>query len=132
VTRRRRRHGDGWPAERGQATVELVLVLPVVAVLALALVQVGLVVRAQVLVTHASREGARAAAVDDAPDAARRAIEAGAPLDPARLEVDVRGRGGPGSRVAVAVRYRFATDVPLVGLLIRDPVLSADATMRVE
>ena len=45
-----------------QATVELALVLPVVATLLLAVVQVGLVVRDQIRVTHAAREAARAAA----------------------------------------------------------------------
>jgi Flp pilus assembly protein TadG len=116
----------------GQAAVELALVLPLVALLALALVQVGLVVRAQVLVTHAAREGARAAAVDADPDAARRAAEAGAPLDPARVDVEVHDRGERGARVRVVVRYAAPTDVPLVGSLVGDPVLTASATMRVE
>src|SRR5207247_8954779 len=60
----------------GQAAVELALVLPLVALLLLVLVQVGLVVRDQVLVVHAAREAAREAAVDAAPEAARRAAEA--------------------------------------------------------
>jgi hypothetical protein len=107
-------------------------VLPLVALVALALVQVGLVVRAQVLVTHAAREAARTAAVDADPAAARRAAEAGAPLDPARLDVEVHDRGDPGTRVRVEVRYTAPTDVPLVGSLIGDPVLTATATMRVE
>ncbi|MEY2448174.1 MAG: TadE-like protein [Acidimicrobiaceae bacterium] len=41
--------------ERGQATVEAALVLPLVVLLLLAVVQVGLLVRAEVLVTHAAR-----------------------------------------------------------------------------
>ncbi|MGH9185287.1 MAG: TadE family protein, partial [Acidimicrobiales bacterium] len=48
-----------WRA-RGQATVELALVLPFVALVLLAVAQTALVVRAQVLVTHAAREAARA------------------------------------------------------------------------
>ena len=49
--------------DRGQATVEVALMLPVLVILAMALVQVGLVARTTVLVHHAAREGARAAAV---------------------------------------------------------------------
>jgi hypothetical protein len=93
---------------------------------------VGLVVRAQVLVTHAAREGARAAAVDPAPGAAAAAAAASADLDPARLTVTETGRAGPGSQVTVAVAYRVVTDVPLVGVLMADVTVHADATMRVE
>ena len=50
--------------------MELALVLPLVVALLLAVVQVGLIVRDQVLVVHAAREAAREAAVD--PDPARR------------------------------------------------------------
>ena len=50
--------------ERGQATVEAALVLPLVALLLLAVVQIGLLVRTELLVTHAAREAVRAAAVD--------------------------------------------------------------------
>lgn len=116
----------------GQAAVELALVLPLVALLALLVVQVGLVVRAQVLAIHGAREGARAAAVDDAPSAARDAVVAGTGLDGARLVVDVAGRAGPGSRVTVEVRYSVATDVPLVGALVGDVTVTGRASMRVE
>jgi hypothetical protein len=100
--------------------------------LLLVVVQVGLIVRGQVLVTHAAREGARAAAVDPDPAAARRAVEASSALDPARLSVQVSNRAGAGSRVRVEVGYRLVTDLPLVGSLMPDPVLSAATTMRVE
>ena len=51
------------PGEDGQAAVELVLVLPVVLLALLMVVQLGVLVRSQVLVVHAAREGARAAAI---------------------------------------------------------------------
>jgi Flp pilus assembly protein TadG len=118
--------------DRGQAAVELALVLPLVAALALALLQVALVVRDQVLVVHAAREAARAAAVGDDPGAARAAALAGAGLAPDRTDVEVSGREGPGSRVRVRVRYAASTDVPVVGPLLGDVGLSGSATMRVE
>src|SRR5918995_3019013 len=62
----------------GQATVELALVLPLVAVLLLSIVQAAVLARDQILVTHAAREAVRAAAVDPDPAAARRG------RDPAR------------------------------------------------
>ena len=120
----RRRHGD-----RGQAALELALCLPILALLLLALVQVAVVVRDQVAVVHAAREGARAAAVTGAGPAGGVAAARGAArLDPGRLDVDA----SKGDSVRVSVRYRSPTDVPLVGRLIGDVTLRATAVMRSE
>ena len=116
----------------GQAAVELALALPLVALLLLALIQLGFLVRDQVLVVHAAREGVRQAAVDAASDAARRAAAASSGLAPERLSVSVSGRAGPGSRVQVTVHYRAPTNVPLVGAVIGDVDMHASATMRIE
>jgi Flp pilus assembly protein TadG len=118
--------------ERGQATVEAALVLPLVVLLLLSVVQVGLLVRAEVLVTHAAREAARAAAVDADPDAPVKAATSATTLDAGRMQVNVHGRDGPGSRVQVEITYTAPTDVPLVGALLGDVTLHASATMRVE
>lgn len=115
--------------DQGQAAVELALVLPLVALLALVLVQVALVVRDQVLVVHVAREAAREAAVDGNPD---RAARAAGSLDPDRLDVEVAGRGAAGSRVTVSIRYASPTEVPLVGPMVGDVDLAGAATMRVE
>jgi hypothetical protein len=118
--------------DRGQATVELALVLPLVALLLLAIIQVALVARDKNLVTHAAREAARAAAVDSDPAVAVQAAERAGPLDPSRMQVRVRGRDGVGSRVEVTVRYTTRVGVPGIGAAIGDVVLEASATMRVE
>ena len=118
--------------ERGQATVEAALVLPLVALLLLAVVQIGLLVRTELLVTHAAREAVRAAAVDTDPQAATRGANSSSALDAKRMSVKVNGREGPGSRVQVEVTYTAPTDVPLIGSLLGDVTLQATATMRVE
>ena len=123
----RRERGDG-----GQASVELALVLPLVFVLLLGIVQLGLLVRDQILVVHAAREAAREAAVDPAADAASRAAAASSTLDGARLTVTTSGRGATGSRVRVEVAYRAPTGVPIIGAALGDLTLRASATMRVE
>jgi Flp pilus assembly protein TadG len=122
----------GEDRQRGQATVELVLVLPVVVLLALLVAQAAALARDQLLVLHAAREAARAAAVDPSSGSAAEAAEAAADLDPDRLSTDVQGRGERGSRVTAVVRYRAATSVPLVGALLGDVTLRGSATMRVE
>ena len=115
--------------ERGQAAVELALALPRVAVLLLAVVQVALVVRDQVLTVHAAREAARAAAVDPDAGVARRAALAGSGLPAARLTVRL---DRPTGLVQVTVHYRAPTDLPLVGPLLPDLSLRANAAMRAE
>lgn len=117
---------------RGQATVEVVLVLPVVIGLVLAVVQIGLVARDQLLLIHAAREAARAAAVDPTPDGASSAARAAGGLRPDRLGVDLGPVGGPGQRLVVTVRYAAPTEVPLVGLLVPDIPLRSDVTVRIE
>jgi Flp pilus assembly protein TadG len=118
--------------ERGQGTVELALLLPVVLVLALAVVQVGLVVHAQIQTAHAAREAARVVAVTGDLGAAREAAARAASLDPARLDVEVDGAVVRGGIVTVTVRYRAPTDVVLVGAATGDVGLVGRATMVVE
>lgn len=119
-----------WPRPvRGQATVEFALVVPVVVVVALSLVQVGLVVHARVMVTHAAREGARVAAVGGTDGRVAEAVAVAGRLPPSRLRVFTDRSDG---RVTVRVDYDAATRVPIVGALLGDVALTATATMRME
>ena len=113
----------------GQATVELALVLPLVLTLALVVVQVGLVGRDAVRVTHAARSAARAASVGLDDDSIRRAASDGSGLAPSRLTVVVARAG---DWVTVRVTYRCPTDVPLVGTIAPAVVLRDQLTMRAE
>jgi hypothetical protein len=114
--------------DAGQATVELALTLPFVAVLGLVLVQGALLGRDQLMVIHAAREAARAASVD--PDPAAPGEAARLVLPGATVATGVRPP--PGEPMAVTVVYRSPTGLPLVGPLLPDPLLSARAVMRVE
>jgi Flp pilus assembly protein TadG len=124
--------------ESGQATVELALVLPLVVLFALAVIQVGVLVHDQLLVSAAAREAVRAAAVtgaDAAPDgAARAAAGTTGHLDGGRLHVEVTREPGTAGQPLVRVRitYPAATVVPVVGALLPDVTLSAEAVMRSE
>jgi Flp pilus assembly protein TadG len=117
--------------DRGQAVVELALALPVVFLLLLGVVQVALVVRDQLLVQHAAREGARAAAVSAAPGTAASAA-ARRVLAPARLGSEAVAASTGATTVRVTVRAVTHTDVPLVGALIGDVAHEATAEMVLE
>lgn len=113
---------------RGQATVEFAFVLPLLILGMLAIVQTGLVVRDQLGVVHAAREGARAASVEPDPARAVRAARRTLP----GADVQVGERPDVGGDITVDVSYTSVTDLPLVGALFPDPELHASATMRVE
>ncbi len=114
---------------RGQATVELAVVLPLVLGLLLFVVQLGLVVRDQIMVVNAAREGARTAAVDASLEAARQSALGSGALDPARMTVALETSG---ATVTVTVTYRSGTTVPLVGALLGDITMRESTTMRRE
>ena len=118
--------------EQGQAAVELALALPVVFLLLMALLQIAVVARDQVQLTHAAREAAREAAVSDNRASPRRAALARSNLEAARLTVDVTGQRTGSRRVQAQLRYRVPTRIPVVGLLVPDVVLRAHASMRRE
>ena len=122
------RRGDG-----GQATVELALVLPVFVMLLLLLVQVAVLVRDQVMVIHAAREGARAAAVTGAnANAAEKAALAAAGLPLRSTDVVTTPPGTKHDLVRVQVQYTDSTDIPLIGRLLGDVRVTGTVSMRVE
>ena len=109
--------------ERGQATVELALVLPILAVVGWAFFELALVARDNVLCVHAAREAARALAVGEDPVAA------------------ARNRSGLGSNLLVrvdtesgtaTVELAIAPRLPLLGRLTGGATLQQSATMRRE
>ena len=119
------RVGPRGRRQRGQATVEVALVLPLVAALALALVAVAITAARQVAVVDAARAAARVASVSATADDAsvRAAALAAAPgLDPDQLTVDQRHADGI---VVAEVRYRSRLSLPLVAHLL--PVLDLTA-----
>ena len=132
-----------WPSsglasrhrERATATVEFALVLPLVLVFTLAILQVGLLVKDQLLVVEAARAGARQASVStDDGSVDRAAAGAAAGLSSERLDVTTfRGQGESGDEVQVAVTYHARVSVPIVGWLFPSTMdLSSRATMREE
>jgi Flp pilus assembly protein TadG len=114
-------------ADRGQATVEVALSLPLLCMLLLGVVQVAVVARDRLAVQLAAREAARTAAV--AADTARAAAAGRGAVALTPLQVDVVERNGT---VAATVTYRDPTDVPIIGVLLPDVTVTASVTMAVE
>jgi hypothetical protein len=123
---------NGLRCDGGQATVELALCLPLVALLIGALVEVGLLIGDQVRLWHAAREAARVAVVD--PDD-KAALEAARATGFGDLDISVRPERNfrrQGSPLTVQLVYDRPGAVPLVGALFSGVVLRSEATMRIE
>lgn len=108
--------------------MELALAMPIIAIFLLAIVQVVVIVRGQVAVIHAAREGARAAAVSASPNsAAVTAGRAGAGVAPVTVTTSTAGKA-----ITVTVKFIDRTDVPLIGAFIPDVTLIGRVTMQFE
>jgi Flp pilus assembly protein TadG len=120
--------------ERASASVEFALVLPLVLIMALALVQVGLLVKDQLVVQECARAGARQASVSTDDGSVRdAAVEAAATLDTSRVTVTIERAGGGGTPATVHVAYAAPIVVPLVTWLFPVSIdLGASAVMRQE
>jgi|SRR3954454_5189408 len=119
---------DRGSRDRGQATVELALSLPLLFLFLLGIVQLVVIVRDQLAAELAAREGARAASVTTATGAAAQSAAEGAvSLRPLVVSTD-----SSGATISVTVSHVTHTDVPLIGALIPDIDVTATATMALE
>jgi TadE-like protein len=118
--------------QRGQATVEVALCLPIVVLLVGVLVQIGIVVADQARLWHAARETARVAVVDPDPVHARE-VARSLGLAPVDVSIDpppvYRRMGEP---LTVSLSFRPTAGVPLVSKLFSGITLQSEATMRIE
>jgi Flp pilus assembly protein TadG len=114
--------------------VEFALTVPLLLLVAIALVQIAVVGRDRLVVEHAARAGARAAAVDADDAAVRSAVaDAAAGLDASGLGITISRGGGFGAPVVVSVGYDVPIALPLAGWLLPASVhLHEDVTMRQE
>lgn len=126
--------------ERGQALVEMALVLPILILIIFGIVEFGRILNAKLIVTGASREGARYAAVNGATVTDTQIsdmVKSAAPsLKPADVTVNISPAQSSRTRgVAVAVSVYYPVDIiaPVISAFTGDPyTVSAQTTMRVE
>ena len=113
--------------------MEFALVLPLLLLVVLGVVQVGLVVRDELVLVGAARAGAREAVVTADDEQVRQVVYGSAPgLDAASVDIAVTrtGRGAPAS---VSLTYAERLSVPFVDWLFPSSMtLHAAASMRQE
>ncbi len=123
--------------QRGQAMVELALVLPILLVLLMGAIEFGRIYHNHLIITNASREGARVAMLgrSDA-DIVNRVNQAATGLDPAGLQTTVTPASSQrtsGTMATVEVRYSTSLVFPLFENFVPNPLpITSRTTMRVE
>ena len=127
-------------SERGQSSVELALLLPVILLLMFGVLEFGRVFNAWIVVTQASREGARIGATQCATNAACGGnVEVWVTnslggLDPANMTWDMTpGPYSAGGTLEVTVDYDVAITTPVISNLVGNSLTVHGATsMRLE
>lgn len=121
---------------KGQTLVEFALILPILMLILLGIFEFSRVLGAWMSLTHASREGARDAALGGTDLQVEERIDAvSAGLDLSRIQVTVtpaapRNRG---AMVTVQVDYSMDLITPIIGNIVGNPLnISTETTMRVE
>lgn len=122
---------------RGQALVELALVLPVLLTLLLGIVEFGRLFSAYMTIQHAAREGVRLGILGATDAEIIGRVQANSPsLDPAKLTVSVTPQFSlrtPGTIMTVSVAYNHRIAVPIIDSLLGSSIpVSAVVSMRVE
>lgn len=120
---------------RAQALVEMALVLTILLLLLAGIIEFGRVFSAQLIVSHASREGARLGAINPDDDAIKAKVwDAAGALDTSKISVDIsalsRQRGG---QLTVEVEYPVTIVMPFIGGILPNPYKVRGVTkMRIE
>lgn len=126
---RKRRSGA-----KGQATVELAMVLPILIWLLIGLVDMARMANAYLIIQHASREAVRLG-ITGASDTqvSARALNSATTLEPTRLTITVTPAGtrNTGSDITVRIQYRYQV-LALMGIIGSEVPLEAQLTARVE
>ncbi|MFZ5754762.1 MAG: TadE/TadG family type IV pilus assembly protein [Bacillota bacterium] len=123
--------------EKGQALVEMALILPLLLLLVFGIIEFGRIFSAGLVVNHGAREGARLGAVGALDSAiVTRVQNTAVTLDTSQLSVTVtptetdRKRGG---EVRVRVRYPVVVFAPFISVFTGETVtVEGISVMRVE
>ena len=122
--------------ERGQAMVELAIVLPIFLMLVFGIIQFAIVFNHYQTLTDAVRVGARQAAISrnlsnpTAVTEARLRKAAQASLQDSDLAVEVDSSWAQGSDVTVRASYPY--EINIIGVVVKSGRLKSETTERVE
>ena len=127
--------------KKGQTLVELALILPILFMIIFGIIEFGRVFNAYVIVSNASREGARQAAVGKADSEVRTKVKnvaSSLSIADGDIAIDpVKGSREYGDQVTVDVNYNLPIIAPFIDVILDSDgdgnyQLEASTSMRVE
>lgn len=124
--------------KRGQSLVELALVLPLVILILFGIIEFGRIFHSYLLITHASREGARVGIVGATNEEITQRVKDAAPLanaDTITVTVQPNTKAARTSGVALTVKvdYPVALVTPILADILPNSInLKAQTVMRME
>ncbi|HOL92418.1 MAG TPA: TadE/TadG family type IV pilus assembly protein [Clostridiales bacterium] len=122
----------------GQSLVETALVLPLLLLILMDIIDFGLLFNSYLVVSNASRDGARHAVTGDTDAQIRAAVcSAASTLDLTRLDITIspdEGEGrSTGDSVTVTVKFEYSMVTPIIGAFFPDTFdIESSTTMRCE
>ncbi|QHS22504.1 pilus assembly protein [Virgibacillus sp. MSP4-1] len=123
-------------SQRGQAVVEIALVLPILLLLIFGMIDIGRIIHTYMTVEHVSRESARAASVgDDNLEIAETAYQAAPALNQEYLSITIspESNRSRGSYVSISTSYPVEILTPFIRQLLPNPFLvTSETVMRME
>jgi hypothetical protein len=118
--------------------VELALVIPLLIIILFGIIEFGRVFHSYLIITHASREGARVGVVGQSNEAIEQRVQEAAPLanmDKLTTGISPFGQAArtPGVPLTITVDYEVELFTPVLSSILINPVpLQAQTTMRME
>jgi Flp pilus assembly protein TadG len=115
----------------------MALVLPLLIIILFGIIEFGRVFHSYLIITHASREGARVGVVGQSNTDIKQQIQDAAPLNLDKLTITItpseQQARTPGVPLTVSVGYQVDLFTPILGSILPNPVLlQARTTMRME
>ena len=123
---------------KGQSLVETALILPVILLLLTAIIDFGLLFNHYLIVSNASREGARGASLGNTNEQITNTVKnVASTLDESKLSITITPNRPAdrkaGTTVTVAVKYQYSMITPIIAAIIPGPFdLETNTTMRCE
>ena len=129
--------GEKFKKSKGQAIVEMAFILPILLLILMGIIEFGRIFNTYLLLTNASREGARVASVGGMDSDVINSIGNVTPtLNQTSLKITIDPLEGARSRglpVTVTTTYNVQLICPIVNVILPNPFpLASQTTMRTE
>lgn len=127
----------GYKNRKGQSLVETALVLPIILLILTGIIDFGLLFNNYLMISNASREGARSASIGSTDEQIRIVVKSFAStLDTIRLKITispVQAVRATGDAATVTVQYEYSLITPIIAAFFPDSLqLESSTTMRCE